>query len=185
MENCDQKLADAIETIRKARLDAANGLPKELFLLISSLIPIANVDLLIVNEKGQLLLTWRDDEFYRKCWHIPGGCLRLGETMIQRVHKTARQELGVDVSVDEQPIAVRDAINPPHYDRKYPNEYCHNISVLYRCHMPEGYETGSQSMKEDEPGYQKWFSRLPENFVAIQHIYDDILKPWIAGEIAE
>ena len=181
----DPELTKAIETLRAAQLDPSNGLSHELFWLISSLVPIVNVDLLIVNDNGQLLLTWRDDEFYRRCWHIPGGCIRFGETMIQRAHETAKMELGIDVIIDEQPLAIRDAINPPFHDRRYPNERRHNVSILYKCYVPKDFDINNRAMKENDPGYQKWFDRLPEDFVSIQHIYDDILKPWICNSIFE
>lgn len=179
MQVYNPQIAEAIKTLREAQLDASAGLPQELFWLVSSLIPVVNVDLLIVNKFKQVLLTWRDDEFYNQCWHIPGGCVRFGETMIQTVHKTAREELGVDVHVNEIPLTVRDAINPPFNNRQYVNERRHNVSVLFCCHLPDGFEIHNETMKENTPGYKKWFDQIPENFVAIQHIYDDILKPWI------
>ena len=71
-----KELEDAVELLRNAELDARNGMTEELFWMISALVPIPNVDLLIMNEKGQLLLSRRNDDFFEKSWHIPGGCLR-------------------------------------------------------------------------------------------------------------
>ena len=176
MEGYTEELAKVVNLLREARLDASNGLPRQLFWLVSSLVPIPNVDLLITNEKGQLLLARREDEFHPRCWHIPGGCMRFGETMLERVHKTAVAELGCDVQVEREPIAVRDAIRPPIIEREYPNERRHCISILFKCHLSEEIDNGNLTEKDN--GFLKWFDRLPSDLVPIQHIYDDVLESW-------
>lgn len=65
----------AVEFLRRAEIDADAGMPQELFLLVSSLVPLPNVDLLVVNKQNQLLLSRRNDPYYPKSWHIPGGCM--------------------------------------------------------------------------------------------------------------
>ena len=65
------------------------GLGEDLFLLVSSLVPIVNVDLLVYNDKGQFLLTWRDDPHCGCGWHIPGGCVRFKETCEERIRKVS------------------------------------------------------------------------------------------------
>lgn len=47
-----------------------------MFLVVASLTPIVNVDILIVKE-GNILLSWRDDEQCGAGWHLPGECVRL------------------------------------------------------------------------------------------------------------
>ena len=79
------KIDSAVTQLFDSHIEANIGLPENLFLLISSLVPIPNVDLLITNEKNQILLSWRDDEFYGKGWHIPSGCIRFGVTLQQRI----------------------------------------------------------------------------------------------------
>ena len=77
------------------------GLGQELFLLVSSLTPIVNVDLLVYNAKGQFLLTWRNDPHCGQGWHVPGGCVRFRESCEERIKKVAQQELGIrDVNFD-------------------------------------------------------------------------------------
>ena len=67
------EIAQAIQTLRCAELDGRNGLPEDLFLAISGLVPLPNVDLLVLNQKKQLLLAKRCDGFFETSWHIPGG----------------------------------------------------------------------------------------------------------------
>lgn len=57
--------------IKKGNIDPAEGLGDELFLVVASLTPIVNVDILIVKE-GNILLSWRDDEQCGAGWHLPG-----------------------------------------------------------------------------------------------------------------
>ena len=80
----------AVELLRRAEIDTDNGMPEELFLLVSSLVPLSNVDLLVVDQQGRLLLSRRNDPFYEKNWHIPGGCMRFNEDFAHRVQETAR-----------------------------------------------------------------------------------------------
>jgi colanic acid biosynthesis protein WcaH len=74
------KLAQILDKAMASVTDAQKGLPQELFYFVSQLTPMVNVDLLIKNQKGQTLLTWRDDQFYGSAWHIPGGIIRFKES---------------------------------------------------------------------------------------------------------
>lgn len=76
-----------------------NGLPEELFIFATTLMPVSNIDLFITNQSGQILLSWRDDRYYGSGWHIPGGCIRMRETLETHIQKTALKELGMKVEV--------------------------------------------------------------------------------------
>ena len=107
MNSITREQQNAIEILRQAELDTDNGMPEELFLLVSSLVPLPNVDLLVVDRQNRLLLSRRNDPFYQKSWHIPGGCMRYNESFAQRIQKTARAELGCSVTFDRTPLAVK------------------------------------------------------------------------------
>ncbi len=169
---------EAVRLLRNAELDARNGLNEELFLMISALTPIPNVDLLVVNEKNQLLLSRRNDPFFDKSWHIPGGCIRYGEELETRIQQTAMRELGSRVEFDREPIAVRNVLRKDNPDLLHPRERGHHIAILYRCRLPENYEPDNTGRSENDNGYLKWFDRLPQDLLEIQHIYDDVLTPW-------
>jgi len=49
------------------------GLPEELFLYITIITPLINVDLLIKDENGRTLLSLRDERYTGIGWHVPGG----------------------------------------------------------------------------------------------------------------
>lgn len=173
-----QELKDAIELLRNAEIDGSNGLTQELFWMISALIPIPNVDILIVNEKGQILLSRRNDGFFEKSWHIPGGCLRYGERLLTRVQETARRELGCEVVIEPDPLAVREVLRGENSYQRHPKERGHNIAILYRCKVPSNYQINNGDKSSDDDGYLKWFDQLPSDFMKIQMVYSDILHPW-------
>lgn len=110
------------------------GLPEDIFLMTSALIPIPNVDLFILNEKNEILLSWRDDIFYGSGWSLPGGCLRFYETLEERIEKTAIKELGTSVRVEKNPIMVGNAIRGKNKSLIYENIRGHNVTILYRCY---------------------------------------------------
>ena len=147
------------------------GLPEKIFLMVSALVPIPNVDLFIFNKKKEILLLWRDDIFFGKGWSIPGGCIRFNETLEQRVHRTALKELGQDVKIIEGPIAVRDVIRGPNKNLKYPNYRGHNITIPYICGLSD------ENIDSDNKNI-RWFNKIPENILKVHHVYFDLFEQY-------
>ena len=176
--NMTEEQRDAVELLRNAELDTDQGMPEELFLLVSGLVPLANVDLLVVNRQNQVLLARRSDPFYGDSWHIPGGCMRFQESFAHRIQETARAELGCEVVFEETPLAVRNVIRGPNTKLPHRRERGHNVAILFRCSLPEGFQIQNGSRTEMDNGYLKWFEALPKDFLPIQHVFDDILEPW-------
>ncbi len=179
MSELSHELQHAVESLRCAHVDGRQGLPETLFLLVSSLVPLPNVDLLITDKAGRLLLARRNDRFFGTSWHIPGGCMRYGETLEHCLQRTARREIGCEVLFERDPVAVRSVFRGPNPDLPHPNERGHNIAVLYRCALPDSFLPDNGRLDEADDGYLQWFSSLPRDFMEIQHVYDDVLKRWI------
>ena len=173
----DDQLA-AAELLRSAELPSEQGLPEPLFLLASALVPLPNIDLLVVNGAGQLLLSRRSDPFFEHSWHIPGGCMRYGESFEQRIQATAVRELGCEVTFDSEPLAVRNVLRGGNRALAHPRERGHNVAILFRCALPETYRPDNGDKTENDAGYLRWFDRLPPDFMKLQYVYDDILTPW-------
>ena len=74
---------DAIAFLEKEVPNPSAGLPDELFYYISKTTPLVNVDLLIKDENGRILLAWREDPIAGIGWHIPGGIIRFKETFAE------------------------------------------------------------------------------------------------------
>ena len=136
------------------------------FLYISSNTPLINVDLFLINELGELLLAWRDDEFCGTGWHIPGGIIRHGETMRERVEITAQKEFGFIPTFEELPCKITEVF----LKQKYRD---HFISLLYRGKCEKKFI--KTVVTPDKPGDLKWFNYYP-GIVYSQAPYEEYLK---------
>lgn len=162
----------AIENLKKAiersNIDPAQGIGEDLFLLVASLTPIMNIDLLIVKE-GRILLVWRDDIQCRKDWHLPGGCLRLKKSLENRLHSCALDEVGSDVSCDMKPVLITESI-----ESRRDWGRTHFISFLYRCDLDNEDALKNLDGKEIK-GHLGWFPSIPKHFLSVQDFYRNFL----------
>lgn len=158
-----KKIIDLLESLIK---NPSVGLPEDIFLFISRITPLVNVDLLIKNEQDHTLLTWRDDGYYPPGWHIPGGIIRYKETIADRIHAVALTELNVDVKFKKAPLAMNELINLSRQNRG------HFISLLHECtltSLPDNnlrYEKGIP-----RPGEWAWHAKCPDNIITVHEIY--------------
>ena len=53
-----------IELLESAATHPHEGLPPDVFRFVSRITPLINVDLLVQDDQGRTLLTWRDDEWF-------------------------------------------------------------------------------------------------------------------------
>lgn len=147
------------------------GLGKELFLFASTLTPIVNVDLVVLNERHQILLSWRDDPYCGRGWHIPGGCIRLRETFEERIQKTAQLEIGAHVEYERTPLAVYEILSPQYR----PNiadqrERSHFITIAFECYLTDEILADDEVL-EPKNGSLRWFDDLPDNLLEVQNCY--------------
>ena len=144
----------------------AEGLPEELFLFVSRITLLVNVDLLIQDDGGRTLLTWRSDRFFGPGWHVPGGIIRHKERAADRVHAVARLELGAAVTFDAAPILVSENIRPAWRNRG------HAVSLLYRCRLAGTPDPRRRYTPEaPQPDQWLWHERCPENLISEQRAY--------------
>ena len=100
------EINELLGKIRKKIPNPKEGLLEEVFLFATEITPMVNVDLLIKDKDGKILLSWRNDRFYNEGWHVPGGILRLQETFEQRIQLTALEEIGCRVEHSIEPIEI-------------------------------------------------------------------------------
>jgi len=158
-------IQEAVNFLDTHTANKTAGLPDEIFYFISRTTPMVNVDLLIKDEAGRTLLSWRNDKYAGGGWHIPGGILRFKETMRSRILKVAQNEVGASVEFDEKPLAVNEIILPDYENR------AHFISFLYKCRLPSSFEVDNKGKKENEAGFLKWHEECPLNLIAVHGIY--------------
>ncbi len=154
-----------IEALEAAIGDPREGLPEDVFLFVSRLVPLINVDLLIQDGRGRTLLTWREDEFFGAGWHVPGGVIRYRETAAARVQACAREELGAEVSFDPGPLFVMEMIR----DKR---DRGHAVSLLYRCRLlspPEPAREAGPGIPST--GTWRWHDKPPADLLDAQSQY--------------
>jgi ADP-ribose pyrophosphatase YjhB (NUDIX family) len=159
----------AISALESSIGDPRDGLPADVFLFVSRVTPLVNVDLLIRDAQGRTLLTWRDDEFYGAGWHVPGGIIRFKETFADRIRACAREELGAEVSSDSRPLLVIQGISAR-------ATRGHSISFLFRCTLAGGPDEARQA-KSDPPsaGQWRWHDGAPSDLLEAHREYAPFL----------
>ena len=163
--------------IKKEGIDPEQGLGQGLFLTISSLVPIVNVDLLVYNKHGQFLLTRRNDSHCGTGWHVPGGCIRFKETCEDRIRKVALKELGIKkISFDKNPVKVFEIIEKRQRPIENQNERAHFITLVYQCLVDDSYQINNGNLTDEDAGYIKWIDTLTDDLVAIQSCYHEIMN---------
>jgi ADP-ribose pyrophosphatase YjhB (NUDIX family) len=145
--------------------DARQGLPQPLFLAVSRLTPLVNVDLLVSDRSGRLLMTWRDDDFYGPGWHVPGGILRFKETAAQRIAAVALLELGARVQAQAEPWRVLELTATERDIRG------HFITLAYSCRLITELPQANRAGTRPQPGQWAWFDGLPAQTIAQHRVY--------------
>lgn len=145
------------------------GLPEELFTFATKITPMINVDLLVRNSEGEILLSWRKTDL-SEGWHVIGGIIRLNEKIEERIQKTALNEIGSEVIYKPSPAAVKEIIN-----RDLPYR-THFITLVYECRLPDGFVINNNGKTSDEPGYLKWHKTFPKNMISCHRFYKEFFN---------
>ena len=112
---------DIIESYVAESRKSYNGLPEDVLFFVSRMTPIVNIDLLIKDKDGRILLTWRDthDDIDGKesdwpgagtGWHLPGGIVRYKEKLTHRVLQVMVNEIGAVLKYNHNPIDINELI---------------------------------------------------------------------------
>lgn len=163
-------LTDSIRQLERAIDSGSGDLPDDVFLFLSRVTPLVNVDLLIQDDNRRTLLTWRADEFYGPGWHVPGGIIRFQERAEDRIRLVARRELGASVEFDSTPHKVVESITRERRDRG------HFISLLYRCRLTQAPDRQLEHLHGHRlPGQWQWHSSCPSDLIAEQRVYAGLM----------
>jgi ADP-ribose pyrophosphatase YjhB (NUDIX family) len=158
-----KKIIYLLESLIK---NPSEGLPEDIFLFISRITPMINVDLLIKNKYNHTLLTWRNDSYYSSGWHIPGGIFRYMETISGRIRAVAVSELGAKIRFKKDPLAINEGIDPSKKNRG------HFISLLYECRLISSLDKNIRYEKGiPKPGEWAWHDKCPKDIIPVHEIY--------------
>jgi len=157
-------VAQAIRYLEKQVGNSSKGLPIEIFYFISRLTPMVNVDLLIKDEQGRTLLSWRDGRYTGAGWHIPGGIIRFKEKWETRIQQVAITEIGTRVKFDPHPIAINQIVGSQ-------ETRGHFISILFRCYLPKKFILNNRGLTDKDQGFLKWHKLCPKNMIKVHDVY--------------
>jgi colanic acid biosynthesis protein WcaH len=158
-------IPEAISFLDASVPEPSRGLPEEVFLYISRTTPLINVDLLVQDEKGRTLLSWRNEKYTDVGWHVPGGIIRFKERLETRIQKVAETEIGTRVSFAPVPISINQMIHPHQKIRG------HFISLLYQCFIPSTFVPPNHGLAFNDNGYIAWHNSCPEHVLEYHEIY--------------
>lgn len=164
------ELKHLVEEMRKYITDPTKGLPEEIFQFVTEVTPMVNVDLLVRDERGRILLAWRDDSFCGRGWHIPGGIIRLKESFEERIQKVALNELGCTVDFSDEPIEIRPIIHKEQKTRG------HFVTFIYECRVSGEGSIKNEGRKPGEVGYLEWHERFPDTMIPVHSFYKKYFK---------
>ena len=126
---------------------------------IYSKVPRLTVEILIINKLDKVYLTQRSIEPCIGQWHLPGGTVRFGESLLEAAKRIASRELG---------ISVLRASNVGYIE--YPSHCLQNldspVGIVFRVD-----EYGGTMALNLEASGGDWFSVIPRNMHADQDTF--------------
>jgi len=159
-------LASIIRAMDGFLEDPSAGLPEDLFLFVSRVTPMVNVDLLVRNKHRETLLTWRDDAFHGPGWHVPGGIIRYKEELRDRIAAVAKLEIGTEVVCDPSPLMISEIIFPRRRNR------AHFISFLFSCRLLSRPDARRKCIgRTPKVGEWKWHRHCPVDLIDVHRRY--------------
>lgn len=168
----EARLRELIGEIDRLVPDARPGLPSPLFYLVSRLTPLVNVDLWAKNDRGEALLTYREDAYYEG-WHVPGGIVRFKETAAERVAAVATAELGACVEADATPCEIHEMRSPERDLRG------HFISLLFRVRLTSAPSDAlaCSDLRRPRHGQWAWHRSYPSEMIPQHAVYRHLFEP--------
>ncbi|WP_437179676.1 NUDIX domain-containing protein [Paenibacillus barcinonensis] len=104
----------------------------------SDVSPRIGVGAVILNERGEVLLAWRNRAPEQHTWSIPGGKVDAYETLETAVIREIKEEVNLDIAIDEL-LGTAETIRPEQHE--------HWISMLYSTRV-----IGGQARNMEEGG---------------------------------
>lgn len=127
---------------------------------VTTVVPIVNVDLLIKDKKGRILLSWRDDGMFYG-WHIPGRIVRFKESLEDAVRECWENEINC---------------NPPWFEFiewfetiKEQEHRGHFITFVAKTNDIDTFEPKTMDIYE-------WFDKCPKDLIPEQRRYEKYFK---------
>ena len=131
-----------------------NPLTPEEFSFIYSKVPRLTVELIIKNKDG-MLLTKRAIEPCIGQWHLPGGTVRFGESLVNAVKRIANRELGIEI-IQTKNVGIIE----------YPSHYLFGldspVGMVFECSIKGEVAPNNEALTYG------WFKEIPSPMHADQ-----------------
>jgi ADP-ribose pyrophosphatase YjhB (NUDIX family) len=155
-----------VSILNKLIKNPDKGLPEPIFYFATRITPIVNVDLLIISKKYGYFLTWRNDEFAGRGWHLPGGVVRVNETLLERAKQVSINEINLKIKNITGPYDMNEVIVKDQYYRS------HFVSFLFKCYLTEKEENFLFRLSKLDSSF-KFFKTKPLDLIKCHYIYNN------------
>ena len=149
----DGEIKQLVGLLKKVQLPA----PYPVFVALLKSVPVVPVDIAIMPDKNHILLTSRNDEFY-KGWHVPGSILLYKEKLGHCAMRVAVQEL---VLLSKDLKHLRFETHFEYFDTRE-----HGITMFFTA----------QAKKKSRAGTYFPLDKIPKNFLKEQLVEINYLK---------
>ncbi|QDO83500.1 GDP-mannose mannosyl hydrolase [Shewanella psychropiezotolerans] len=127
-------------------------LDEDVFSLIVANTPLVSIDLIVLNEKKQILLGKRINKPAQNHWFVPGGRILKDETLAQAFKRLTRIELGNEIDITQAVL-----LGP--YEHFYPDNFyneeysTHYIALGYQLSL----ELSLLQLPKRQHAHYQWF----------------------------
>ncbi len=118
------------------------GIEQEVFDILCKIITHLACELIVINRRKEILLTFRQDKIWQG-WHFPGGLLRYREAFKSRLEQVAKLEL-------QTKLKTAKFLFPINYVK---SQRGHDVSLVFLCEL------------KGEPKTGQWFKQMPKNII--------------------
>lgn len=136
-------------------------LSKQEFKAIYSKVPRLTVEIIVRDATGAVYMTQRSIKPCEGKWHLPGGTVQFGESLIDAVRRVAERELSIQVKHASNCGIIE---YPSHYlaDRDHPEDpdhpEDHPVGLVFDVHDYNGIPVANAEASDSG-----WFTELPAN----------------------
>ncbi|MEF1254511.1 MULTISPECIES: GDP-mannose mannosyl hydrolase [Vibrio] len=128
-------------------------LSKATFSTVIESTPLVSIDLITVNELGQILLGKRLNKPAQNYWFVPGGRVHKGETLESAFERLTMTELGKQYSLNH--TQIQGAYTHLYDDHVYGDDFgTHYVALAYRLVVTQ---TDLSLPLQEQHGSYHWF----------------------------
>ncbi len=124
---------------------------KESFLKVAEAAPFVSIDLIIRNERNEILLGYRRNRPAQHTWFVPGGRIRKNERTQDALQRIARAELGI-AAPQGKLVGVFDHIYEDNFF-DVPGIGTHYVVCGYAIHI----SSSTQFIRDEQHTELKWW----------------------------